>query len=131
MLVGTDINSWKQLVRVCRAGMKSQFFCLKRACVVLPQAQYHSPPHTLRCHVERATDVLTQFSFVLHFMNSGCRSADTEDETLIMFNAEMKKKSNFLLERCSDAVLDLFAPRKHSMSPKPTRFKHHVAHRCF
>lgn len=83
MLVGTDINSWKRLV--------TEFFCLKRACVVLPQAQYHSPPHTLRCHVERATDVLTQFSFVLHFMNSGCRSADTEDETLIMFNAEMKK----------------------------------------
>lgn len=69
--MGTDINSWELLVRVHWAGIKSQFFCLKRECVVLPQAISFPPSYiTLPCwETEKANYVLTQFSFVLHFTN--------------------------------------------------------------
>lgn len=69
IVVGTDINSLQLLVRAYWAGIKSQFFCLRRACVAPPQAILFPPSYiTLPCWGTE-NYVLTQFSFVLHFRN--------------------------------------------------------------
>lgn len=98
-----DINSLKLLVRVYWSGIKSQFFCLNRSCVVLLQA-ISLPPSQPCWGREKANNTPLNFhlSLILQLWVHAVDAGDAVEltESCICFNPHL-----LLLSRCWNVLL--------------------------